>query len=436
MRYNSKVVDEIKALVVKFLKEEGIDARECEKQVLNLAHQAGAEALGERWSEQAMESEPEQWECGCGRQLKRRQVLSKQLLTMMGQTEVNRSYYWCAKCESGRFWLDDQLGCRGRAQTAPVQEAVVLAVAETTYGGSRRLLETLAGLRLPHQTLESIAQDIGGDLVKQRLVEIEEAQEDTLSEPAIVPETLCISTDGVKVPMHEGWQEARVVAVFPYDVTPGGSEAEPGRITYSARVENCEETGKRMYAQAQKYGARKAKRVAVIGDGADWIWNQSEHHFPGAIEIVDWYHATQHLWAVGNALFGQSTSGAKQWEQRCEALLWEGHVKAVIAEMRKIFWRKRRRDQNFVGSETEHVLQTNMAYFSTHLKRMDYAKFRAEKLPIGSGTVESACKHYVAQRCKRSGMKWKSPGIHAVLELRAALLSDEWSRVQQLLKTA
>ena len=108
----------------------------------------------------------------------------------------------------------------------------------------------------------------------------------------------------------------------------------------------------------------------------------------------------------------------------------------MIAELRRLFWEKRRSEEDFRGSEREHIVQSNLSYFSTHRKRMDYARFRQEKLPLGSGVVESACKHYVAQRCKRSGMKWKPQGLHAVLELPAALLSNQWYRVPNLLKAA
>ena len=135
-------------------------------------------------------------------------------------------------------------------------------------------------------------------------------------------------------------------------------------------------------------------------------------------------------------VYGQGSEPARTWQKQREAELWEGQVKEVLEAMRELFWLKRKSQRGFRGSEAEHVLQTNLAYFDNHRKRMDYARFRREKLPLGSGSVESACKHFVAQRCKRSGMRWNEEGLHAVLELRSALVSDDWQRVQSLFKAA
>ena len=429
MSERSRVIEGITGLLVEFLRVEGIEPEESERRLREVLHEAGAAALGRRWTEDAAEGDAETTVCTCGRTLARRGREKKRLLTLLGWTGVERAYYWCPECGCGRHLLDERLGCRGRAQTGVVQECVGMTVAEETYAGGRRLLATLTGLEIPHHTLETIAEDIGESLVVER-------DEGSQAEEEETPGTLCISTDGVKVPMRDGWHEARVVASFAYDVSPGGSEPERSRVAYSARVEDSEATGRRMAAEARRRGAERASRLVVIGDGADWIWNQAQEHFPQAIEIVDWYHAVEHLWDVANTLFGQGSNTARAWAKARKEELWQGDVDAVLQAMRTLFWQKRGSDGSFRNSESEHVLQTNMSYFSTHRKRMNYARFRREQLPMGSGVIESACKHFVAQRCKRSGMKWKTPGLHAVLELRAALLSNQWSRVKNMLKAA
>jgi len=414
------------------LREERIEVGEAEERVRRLLLGAGAKALGERWTQQAAESEPQRLSCECGREMKRRPRSSKKVLTLLGNARIERSYYWCPQCRGGVFWLDEGLGCRGRTQTGKVQECVALVVAEQPYGGGQRLLSRLAGLDFAQCTLESIAKDLGGELEREREQEIEKAMKGQLQGEAKAVGTLCVSTDAVKVPTREGWQDAKVVATFSYDVSPGGSQPQEADVRYSGRVEHCEAVGERMYAQAVKQGVHNAERVVVLGDGAEWIWNQAQKHFPNAVEIVDWFHAVQHLWEVANTVFGQGSDQAREWQHNREAELWEGHVAVVIDRMRKLFWSLRRRDKQFPGSLAEHVLQTNMAYFSGHAKRMDYARLRREQLPIGSGIIESACKHYVAQRSKRSGMQWNTQGLHPILELRSALLSNEWHRVTNL----
>jgi len=435
MGKDTKIIEGITRLLVEFLREQEIEPEEAEIRVREVVHKGGAAALGQRWSEEMAGEEPEKIGCECGGSLKRRSTRKKRLLTLLGPTKVERAYYWCRRCGKGRHLLDERLGCRGRAQTGKVQECVALTMAEETYAGGRRLLSTLANLEIPHHTLETITVELGEALVEERDEQTARAFETEIESPER-PETLCVTTDGAKVPMRDGWREARLVAVFPHDIPPGGSEPESGRISYSARVEDCEATGKRMYAEAQRRGAAHAKRIAVIGDGAEWIWNQAAEHFPQVIEVVDWFHATEHLWEVANGLFDQGSDKARAWEQAREQELKEGDVRLVIARLRKLLYEKRRKKKRFRGSEQEHVLQRNLAYFESHQKRMDYARFRDDGLPIASGVVESACKHYVAQRCKRSGMQWNKSGLHPVLELRSALLSNEWHRVQNLFKAA
>jgi len=432
----SSAVESIQEIIVQFLRSEAIGIESGEEAVRSLVRESGAQALGQRWTEQAREQEPKQLQCECGRRFRIRPKYQKKLTTLLGTTEVERNYYWCPKCRTSRLWLDERLGCRGRSHTGKVQECVAMAVASQTYLESKRLLETLAGLRLSHYVLEEIAEQLGSALGSERQAMIEQAEEDELSS-AERPGTLVIETDGVFVRTREdGWKEAKSVVVFPYEVTAGGCEPEPGRVSYSAKVEDCEQAGRRMYAEACRRGLKTAQRVVVLADGAEWIWNQSRLHFPKAIEVIDWYHAVERLWNVANTVFGEQSPEAKQWEEQQEAFLWEGQVESVLQAMRNELFSRKKTEKNFLGSDREAILQTNLAYFTRHMRRMDYARFRKEKLPIGSGVVESSCKHYVAQRCERSGMRWNYPGLHAILELRAALLSDDWRRVQDLFKAA
>jgi len=428
-------MESIQELILEFLRSNAVGIEESEEVVRGLVQESGASALGQRWTQQAREGEPKGVKCSCGRSYRVRRNYRKRLVTLLGATEVERSYYWCPKCREGRVWLDERLGCRGRSHTGKVQECVAMAVASETYLQAKRLLESLAGLNLSHYVLEEIAEQLGSDLGKERQDMIEQAEKDELNSEER-SETLVVQTDGVFVRTREGWQEAKTVAAFPHDIKEGGCEPEPGRISYSSRVEDCEQAGRRMYAEACRRGLKNVRRVAIIGDGAEWIWNQSALHFPKAIEIVDWYHATQHLWEVANALFGEKSIEGRQWEQQQEAWLWDGEVDEVLREMQRQLWSRRKTEKRFKNSERESILQRNLGYFTRHKKRMDYARFRKDKLPIGSGVVESSCKHYVGQRCDRSGMRWNHTGLHAILELRSALVSDEWDRVQKLFKAA
>ncbi|OFX17976.1 MAG: hypothetical protein A2Z18_07830 [Armatimonadetes bacterium RBG_16_58_9] len=132
------------------------------------------------------------------------------------------------------------------------------------------------------------------------------------------------------------------------------------------------------------------------------------------MEIVDWYHATQHLWEIANAWHGDGSRKAKNWVRRNEPRLMEDGIEPVIASIRQ--WQP-------VDTESERIKRENLHYFSTNSKRMRYATFKDRDYPIGSGSVESACKQYGQGRLKQPGMRWKEPGIEAIAFLRSATLN-------------
>lgn len=155
--------------------------------------------------------------------------------------------------------------------------------------------------------------------------------------------------------------------------------------------------------------------LVCLGDGAPGIWSQYALHFPHRVEILDWYHACEHLWATGNGVFGEGTQQAKGWVEAQEGLLWEGKVEEVVANLVAL--------SQGPGGE---AAQEQIHYFQTNKERMRYHQFRAQGYPIGSGSVESACKRLIGARLKGSGMRWSKQGSQSVLALRAAKLSNRW----------
>ena len=156
------------------------------------------------------------------------------------------------------------------------------------------------------------------------------------------------------------------------------------------------------------------REVTVLGDGAAWIWNLASEHFGERTEIVDFYHASEHIWKVANALYGEGTETAKGWgHERVRELLEEGvtpvqrALKAATAQ----------------GAEAKEVLRVERGYFHTHATRMDYPTFRSRGLPIGSGVVESSAQRLVHQRMKKAGARWSESGARGVLNVRCRILS-------------
>jgi hypothetical protein len=180
-----------------------------------------------------------------------------------------------------------------------------------------------------------------------------------------------------------------------------------------------EEAGARLAAEGWRRGIGPEERVVCLGDGAPANWKQFDEHFPNRVEVLDWYHAMEHLWSVGNGIFGQGTPEAVRWVKRWEGELWEGRVEAVIVALH--------RESKREGVEGE-AAREQIHYFETNKERMRYSECRAAGYPIGSGTVESACKRLIGARMKGAGMCWGKKGAQGVLTLRAELLSERWEQ--------
>ena len=143
--------------------------------------------------------------------------------------------------------------------------------------------------------------------------------------------------------------------------------------------------GKLLYTLAVEHGVQQAKQVVVLGDGAPWIWHLVAHHFPKAVQIVDLWHAQQHVWQVAHAVYGRSTPMGTAWAHAGCALLAQGQIEALVASIQAL---------PPVAPEPEEsrsVPEKAIDYFSTNAARMRYPAFRAQGMQVGSGIAEAAC---------------------------------------------
>jgi len=157
--------------------------------------------------------------------------------------------------------------------------------------------------------------------------------------------------------------------------------------------------------------------VIALGDGAPWVWNVADGHFPTAIQIVDLYHARQHLAQTAKLIFGSDSDPQSQWLRARTEELDAGRVEAVIGAL----GRSKPKD-----SASQAALEREVNYFRNNAERMRYDDFRKRGLFVGSGVVEAGCKTVVGQRLKRSGMHWTVRGANAIIALRCLILSGRW----------
>ena len=155
-----------------------------------------------------------------------------------------------------------------------------------------------------------------------------------------------------------------------------------------------------------------------MGDGAEWIWNVADLHFPGALQIVDLYHARQHLWEVARKLYPDEEGKRKAWMKvHQRRMLDRGKIEKLVSALRSI---------NADNAEIVEKIRTEADYFERNRERMRYPKFRRQHLFVGSGVIEAGCKTVIASRLKRSGMFWTVRGANAIVALRCCHLNGEF----------
>ena len=282
----------------------------------------------------------------------------------------------------------------------------------------------LVGLSVSASTLEKITTIAG-----QRLWELEaRVAQASIALPAkqasgkpslAQPDHLCISIDGTMVNTQEGWREVKVVAVSEVAEGKQGTSVELVHHSYRAGLWGAKEFATEQWAEAQRRGVEQAKRLTTVNDGAPWIWGIVMLCYPTALQVVDWWHVVERLWLVANLVLGQGSKATAAWVAARKEELWEGQVAEVIAALRTL---------EPASEEGRAAVRLLDEYLRTHAERMRYREFHESGAPIGSGTVESACKNLVGSRLKRGGMRWKPERAEGVLSLRCALHGGNWQR--------
>jgi len=218
---------------------------------------------------------------------------------------------------------------------------------------------------------------------------------------------------------QEGWREVKTVAVSEVAEGKEGAPVELVHHSYRAGLWGAKEFATEQWAEAQRRGVEQAKRLTTVNDGAPWIWGIVMLCYPMALQVVDWWHVVERLWLVANLVLGQGSKATAAWVAARKEELWEGRVAEVIAALRTL---------EPGGDEGREAVRLLDEYLRTHAERMRYREFRESGAPIGSGTVESACKNLVGSRLKRGGMRWKPERAEAILSLRCALLGGNWQQ--------
>jgi len=396
-------------------------------------HQAGAAALSQLLRCEPPGPDQREILCPCGNKARYREMRSRRVLTAVGQAEFLRPWYLCTHCPNGQFPADAALDIDKTDLSPGVRRMLALVGSETSFDHGRQQIELLAGLEVTAKAVERTAEAIGGDIAGREQIAVNQALQ--LHLPIIVGEPIPIfyvQMDGTGVPMvkkeTEGragkaagqpahTREVKLGCIFTQTGCDdkGYAIRDPGSTTYTGAIETAAQFGSRIYLEAWNRGWNRAEKKIVIGDGAEWIRNIAEQHFPGAVQIVDLFHARQHLWNVARLLHPGDPSLQHQWIRRHQPKLDDGKIEKLVRFLRGI---------HASTPSVADTLRVEAAYFESNAERMRYPEFRRQHFFVGSGVIEAGCKTVIGSRLKQSRMFWTVRGANAIIALPCCQLNN------------
>jgi hypothetical protein len=376
--------------------------------------------------------------CGAGHQARFAGYRDKTIATVLGQVTLRRAWYHCPSCGHGFAPRDAELGVAGATMSPGLAKMTSRAAAAVPFAAAAELVGELAGITLTGKRAGRRAEADGA--AAAQMIEAQAAAITARTviplPPAPAPDMLYIAIDGTGVPMipaeTEGrpgkaddgkahTREVKLCCVFTQTRTneEGRPVRDPASSSYLATFAPAAGFGTLMAGEARRRGAGHIRQLVILGDGAAWIWNLAGQHFPEATQIVDLFHAREHLHDLAKLLEFMLGDHKPDWLDARLAELDNGDIPALCAAARAFPLAGRKASE----------LDTALGYFEHNAHRMHYAHFRKLGMFTGSGAVEAGCKAVVGQRLKLSGMRWSMPGAAGILTLRCLEASNRWEEI-------
>ncbi len=381
--------------------------------------------------------------CTCGGKLHYQRMRSATVISVFGRVTYERAYYAGCGCQRGKAPLDGRFGLQPGAVTAGLATLLALAGIEFSYEKSPEWLQAYLLFDMAENTVRSETEQMGALQKEQEEALIAQSQDEAYLQarqrhPGHIPPRLYGSLDAAKVrieprakqgeqvPEHEDWRDMKVLCWFETEAVPPAQQSvrqhkkvereqiaqRAKNLRYFCDIQEADQFGKLLWATGCRFQADLSPELIFLGDGAVWIWNLVSEYFVNAVQIVDWYHAEEHLEGVATAAFADPPERTR-WLEGVIQALWDGQVEQVVAACEAL-----------ACSCFEARKAAN--YFYTNAERMRYDRFRAAGYMIGSGTVESGCKQIVSHRLKLPGAQWTVLGAVRTAKARAAWLSGLW----------
>lgn len=380
----------------------------------------------------------------CQHQAYRDGTRAKQLVSLLGEGSVSRTYYSCHQpgCPGHRFPKDEYLDITDTSFSPGLRRLMARLGSRDSFEAGSQDLKAYSGIAVDAKDIERVSEAIGTEILQQETAEraVYLNQKPALPADACIP-VMYVECDGTGVPMsfrelagRKGKQEdgsaktreAKLGCVFTQLTTDrqGLPVRQLESTSYVGSIETSVQFGERLNAEAVRRGLWQSSRVVFLGDGAKWVWAIADQKFFGAIQIVDIYHASEHL----HKLLSLLTSSEEELKQKWPIwhdLLHNGQIQLIIDQALLV-------SPQYAQMEQGRRIEQEIGYFQENLQRMRYDEYKQLGLFVGSGVIEAGCKTVIGKRLKQSGMHWSLRGANAIIALRCHEASnrfdDFWNR--------
>jgi len=362
----------------------------------------------------------------CGKIHKKRRDQDKEISTMHGSCTLKRPWFYCPSCGVGYSPIDQMLELSGKKHQLDIQKKSVKLSAEVPFSTGSDLFNDLTGVNISDRFAHATFEEVGLNADISDVIPDPKDIESKINQCVVRNwrPILVVASDGAHLPLRSKakrnekrgkgfWKEAKGFRLYLLD---------EDRIIHVAgwhQIQDEEQFGKDLELVASRI-PQDSVRIALLGDGADWLWKHMVRYFPKGRQILDYYHCAEHIYKVAKVQYGENSLKALEWVESAMARLFFAEINNVIGGLRKM---------TPTSKDAEEEIRRLIVYLDNNRKRIHYGGDRKGGYPIGSGGIESANKYICHTRMKRSGAWWLKENGNEMLRIRCAIYNETYDKV-------
>jgi len=395
--------------IKKELKENAISFLECEESLRNLAGEFEKILQEDTLTELTEPTQLNKIECKCGSFAKYKDLQTKRLRTGRTDIKIKRRHYFCPKCKTSYYPLDEKYGLKDIREFSPLMISIMAFLAsKMSYAESQQTMKEILNIKISTTAVQNQSEKFGKEILEHKFDYIAAENKDEILR-------MILLLDGGMI--HTGCQEykeARLGVVIKYTAKSGIN------VHKFPACDNAENFCRDFDIFCRMHGSSACKHIAVVGDGAAWIDNFQATYYWEAIRIIDYFHAKEYIVKALKEIYGE------EWEKQTKSdyilgLLENGEALEIAEELKKVY---------LANTKTDEVFKA-MRYFEKHWEKMRYKEYEKQGYPIGSGEVEGGIRNVIHDRMGKSRSTWTICDANAIMILRAYIINGYWQFIKQ-----